>query len=152
MIGGNGRHQLVGSRRAAAVIAVASVVGVGVMLAGGAAGAAPAAVSSSLSLQLPPAQVPIGAPGVPTDLRATVHGDVVVLHWRAPRATVPHGTPSDYLVIWSAPPIEPITALADTHSTATTYRSAFGPGTYQVVAKNAAGLSPPSAPVVVGGP
>jgi hypothetical protein len=96
--------------------------------------------------------VPVGRPGAPTHLRAALLGNVVVLHWDAPRVTSRHGAPSDYLVVWNAPPIEPLTGEADTHSIATHYDAHFGPGTYQVVATNAAGRGPLSLPVVVNVP
>ena len=51
--------------------------------------------------------------------------------------------------IWVAPPVLPLMAEADTHSVLTRYKSIFGPGTYEVEAKNAGGTGPPSSPVVV---
>jgi hypothetical protein len=88
-------------------------------------------------------------PGRPTHLTAKVQNGDVVLTWRQPAVTATTGTPTDYLVIWQAPPVLPLLAEADTHSTATTYTSVFGSGTYEVAAKNAKGTGPPSKPVTI---
>jgi len=88
-------------------------------------------------------------PGRPTHLRATVQNHLVILNWQAPKVTRTAGVPKDYLVIWQAPPMLPLTAMVDTHSTHTSYTSAFGPGIYTVVATNASGAGPPSKPVTV---
>jgi hypothetical protein len=117
-------------------------------IAGAGLGVPLASVSGAVQV---PAPVPVGRPLAPRYLTATITATgTVVLHWKAPRATPRHGFAADYLVIWNAPPIEPLSAIVDTHSTATTYVSHFGRGTYRVVAKNAAGTGPPSAPVQVG--
>jgi hypothetical protein len=88
-------------------------------------------------------------PGRPTHLRATVQNHKVNLNWHAAKVTPTAGVPTDYLVIWQAPPMLPLTASVDTHSIHSSYTSAFGPGTYQVVAKNANGTGTPSKPVTV---
>jgi hypothetical protein len=88
-------------------------------------------------------------PGRPTHLRATVQSHQVILTWQAPRVSATVGVPTDYLVIWQAPPMLPLTASVDTHSTHVSYTSAFGPGIYTVVATNATGAGPPSKPVTV---
>jgi hypothetical protein len=113
-------------------------------------------VITALSLGLGPSaasarSLPEGAqpPGAPTHLRATVADGHVTLHWRAPATSPTAGSARDYLVIWMAPPVMPLTALVDTHSPVTDYSSTFGAGTYEVEAKNARGTSPPSAPVTV---
>lgn len=127
-------------RRAAGWALAATIVGAGFGV--------PAAAASGATRA--PAPVPVGRPLAPTHLTATMTATgTVVLHWKAPRATPRHGFAADYLVIWNAPPIEPLSAIVNTHSTATTYVSPFGPGTYQVEAENAAGTGPPSAPVHV---
>jgi hypothetical protein len=71
----------------------------------------------------------------------------VVLRWKAPKVTRSAGAPSDYLVIWQAPPMLPLMAKVNTHSRLTTYTSPFGAGTYEVEAKNAKGTGPASKPV-----
>ena len=119
----------------------AAAVSAGVLLGGSFTVASGAAV---------PSPAAVGRPLAPTDLTASVSTTGVVLHWRAPRVTAHHGAATDYLVVWTAPPIEPLQAVADTHSSATMYLSHFGSGTYQVVAKDAAGSGPASAPVQVG--
>jgi hypothetical protein len=96
-----------------------------------------------------PAGQPVAVPGPPTDLAATIRNQKVVLTWRAPRVDRKAGAPADYVVIWQAPPLEPLTADVDTHSTRTRYTSPFGPGTYEVEAKNAAGTGLPSKAVTV---
>jgi hypothetical protein len=88
-------------------------------------------------------------PGRPTHLRATVQNHQVTLTWQAPKVTATAGAPTDYLVIWQAPPMLPLTARVDTHSTHLSYTSPFGPGVYTVIAKNASGAGPPSKPVTV---
>jgi hypothetical protein len=93
--------------------------------------------------------IPVGRPSAPTHLTASVAGNTVTLHWKAPRATATHGYAADYIVVWTAPPIEPLMASVNTHSTATKYMSHFGSGTYQVAAENAAGTGPLSRPVQV---
>jgi hypothetical protein len=75
----------------------------------------------------------------------------VILDWKAPRVTPTAGVPRDYLVLWQAPPMLPLTAEVDTHSTLTSYTSVFGPGTYEVEAKNRSGVGPPSKPVTICG-
>ena len=90
-------------------------------------------------------------PGQPTHLTARVRNQQVILHWQAPRVTPTAGVPRDYLVIWQAPPMLPLTAEVDTHSRLTSYTSTFGPGTYEVEAKNAKGAGPTSKPVTVCG-
>jgi hypothetical protein len=96
-----------------------------------------------------PAGQPVAVPGPPRDLAAIMRNHKVVLTWRAPRVDRKAGAPGDYVVIWQAPPIEPLTAEVDTHSIRTRYTSPFGAGTYEVEAKNAAGTGPPSNPVTV---
>jgi len=88
-------------------------------------------------------------PGPPTRLEARIRNQKVILTWRAPQVNQNGGVPTDYVVIWQAPPIMPLTAEVDTHSTATRYVSHLGPGTYEVEAKNAQGTGPPSKPVTV---
>jgi len=88
-------------------------------------------------------------PGQPTHVRATVQNHQVILTWQAPKITPTAGVPTDYLVIWQAPPMLPLTARVDTHSTNISYTSTFGPGTYTVAAKNASGTGLPSKPVTV---
>lgn len=90
-------------------------------------------------------------PGRPTHLTARVRDHQVILRWHAPKVTATTGAPRDYLVIWQAPPMLPLTAEVNTHSTLTSYTSTFGPGTYEVEAKNRSGVGPPSKPVTVTG-
>ena len=90
-------------------------------------------------------------PGPPTHLTATIRNHQVILNWQAPKVTPTAGVSRDYLVIWQAPPMLPLTAEVDTHSTLTDYTSVFGPGTYKVVAKNRTGVGPPSKSVTVCG-
>ena len=86
-------------------------------------------------------------PGQPTNLTARVRNHEVILRWRAPRITSTAGVAADYLVIWQAPPVLPLTAEVDTHSTVTSFTSNLGAGTYEVEAKNKDGTGPPSIPV-----
>jgi hypothetical protein len=88
-------------------------------------------------------------PGQPTHLKARVQDDHVFLRWRAPGVTTTSGVATDYVVIWDAPPILPLGAVVDTHSTLTRYSSGLGAGTYEVEAKNKNGTGPPSTPVTV---
>jgi hypothetical protein len=88
-------------------------------------------------------------PGQPTHLTARVQDHQVILRWRAPSVTSTSGVVTDYLVIWQAPPLLPLTAEIDTHSTLTSYTSSLGAGTYEVEAKNESGTGPPSKPVTV---
>ncbi len=90
------------------------------------------------------------APGRPTDVTARRNGTRVILHWSAPKVTPKTGAATDYKIIWTAPPIMPLIAVVDTHSASTSYDSQFGPGGYQVVAKNVGGEGPPSCTVTVG--
>jgi hypothetical protein len=90
-------------------------------------------------------------PGQPTHLTTLVRDHQMILRWRAPSVTSTSGVATDYLVIWQAPPVLPLTAKIDTHSTLTSYTSNLGAGTYKVEAKNKNGTGPPSKPVTLCG-